>query len=140
VIALLDKLTDLPHKRNAVDLIYLEFSKAFNIIPHEILLVRLDKMGISSPLEGGKELEFRRQPNSCFKRELPVCREATCGLPQTSVSGAVVQLKFADATNLISPGSVCVIFCSTMRSCSALNQQATSDPKLDNQITAGLIY
>lgn len=54
MIALLDKLTDLPDKRSAVDLIYLEFSKAFNIVPHETLLVRLDKMGISSPLEGVK--------------------------------------------------------------------------------------
>lgn len=54
MIALLDKLTDLPDKRSAVDLIYLEFSKAFNIVPHGTLLVRLDKMGISSPLEGVK--------------------------------------------------------------------------------------
>lgn len=48
MIALLDKLTDLPDKRNAVDLIYLEFSKAFNLFPHGTLLVKLDKIEISA--------------------------------------------------------------------------------------------
>lgn len=33
MIALLDKLTELPDKRNAADLIYLEISKAFNYSP-----------------------------------------------------------------------------------------------------------
>lgn len=48
MIALLDKLTDLADKRYEADLIYLEFSKAFNIFPHGTLLVRLDKIEISA--------------------------------------------------------------------------------------------
>lgn len=42
-----DKIIGFPDKGNLVDLIYLEFNKAFDMGPHGKLLVRLEKMRIN---------------------------------------------------------------------------------------------
>lgn len=42
-----DKIIGFPDKGNLVDLIYLEFNKAFDMVPHGKLLVKLEKMRIN---------------------------------------------------------------------------------------------
>lgn len=46
-ISFFDKIIDFLDKGNAVDLIYLDFSKAFDMVLHEKLLVLLVIMGFS---------------------------------------------------------------------------------------------
>lgn len=47
-ISFFDKIIDFLDKGNAVDVIYLDFSKAFDTVPHEKLLVLLMNMGLST--------------------------------------------------------------------------------------------
>lgn len=42
-----DKIIGFPDKGNLVDLIYLQFNKAFDMVPHGKLLVKLEKMRIN---------------------------------------------------------------------------------------------
>lgn len=42
-----DKIIGFPDKGNLVDLIYLEFNKAFDMVPHGKLLAKLEKMRIN---------------------------------------------------------------------------------------------
>lgn len=49
-----DKIIGFPDKGNLVDLIYLEFNKAFDMGPHGKLLVRLEKMRINRTREWGE--------------------------------------------------------------------------------------
>lgn len=49
-----DKIIGFPDKGNSVDLIYLEFNKAFDTGPHGKLLARLEKMRINSTGERGE--------------------------------------------------------------------------------------
>lgn len=46
------KIRDFLDKRNAMDLMYLDFSTSFGMKLHEKLLVRMKKMGITTTLVG----------------------------------------------------------------------------------------
>lgn len=46
-----DKIVDFLDKRNGVDLIYLDFSKMYGMVPHGKLFVKLEKIGISRGIE-----------------------------------------------------------------------------------------
>lgn len=51
-----DKIIGFPDKGNLVDLIYLEFNKAFDMVPHGKLLAELEKMRINR-----RTLKWREQ-------------------------------------------------------------------------------
>ncbi|CAM5164461.1 unnamed protein product [Natator depressus] len=116
LISFFEKVTDFLDKGNAVDLIYLDFSKAFDMGPHGELLVKLEKMGINMKIERWIRnwLSGRRQ-RVLLKGELSGWREVTSGVPQGSVLGPIlfnlfitdlgtksgsVLIKFADDTKL----------------------------------------
>ncbi|CAM4321167.1 unnamed protein product [Caretta caretta] len=116
LISFFEKVTDSLDKGNAVDLIYLDFSKAFDTMPHGELLVKLDKMGINRKIERWIRnwLKGRRQ-RVLLKGELSGWREVTSGVPQGLVLGPIlfnlsitdlgtksgsVLIKFADGTKL----------------------------------------
>ncbi|CAM4321681.1 unnamed protein product [Lepidochelys kempii] len=116
LISFFERVTDFLDKGNAVDLIYLDFSKAFDTVPHGELLVKLDKMGINRKIERwiGNWLKGRLQ-RVLLKGELSGWREVTSGVPQGSVLGPIlfnlfiadlgtksgsVLIKFADDTKL----------------------------------------
>lgn len=45
-----DKIIGFPDKGNLVDLIYLEFNKAFDMVPHGKLPIEFDNMGLVQEL------------------------------------------------------------------------------------------
>ncbi|CAM5151441.1 unnamed protein product [Natator depressus] len=116
LISFFEKLTDFLDKGNAVDLIYLDFSKAFDTVPHGELLVKLEKMGINLNIERWiRNWLTGRLQQVLLKGELSGWREVTSGVPQGSVLGPIlfnlfitdlgtksgsVLIKFADDTKL----------------------------------------
>ncbi|CAM4378502.1 unnamed protein product [Caretta caretta] len=111
-----EKVTDFLDKGNTVDLIYLDFSKAFDTVPHGELLVKLKKMGINMKIERWiRNWLTGTLQRIILKGELSGWREVTSGVPQGSVLGPIlfnlfitdlstksgsVLIKFADYTNL----------------------------------------
>ncbi|CAM4576291.1 unnamed protein product [Caretta caretta] len=116
LISFFEKVTDFLDKGNAVDLIYLDFSKAFDTVPHGELLVKLEKMGINMKIERWIRNWLKgRLQRVLLKGELSGWREVTSGVPQGSVLGPIlfnlfitdlgtksgsVLIKFADDTKL----------------------------------------
>ncbi|CAM5110189.1 unnamed protein product [Natator depressus] len=116
LISFFEKVTDFLDKGNAVDLIYLDFSKAFDTVPHGELLVKLEKMGINRKIERWIRNWLKgRLQRVLLKGELSGWREVTSGVPQGSVLGPIlfnlfitdlgtksgsVLIKFADDTKL----------------------------------------
>ncbi|CAM5127349.1 unnamed protein product [Natator depressus] len=116
LISFFETVTDFLDKGNAVDLIYLDFSKAFDTVPHGELLVKLEKMGINMKIERWIRNWLKgRLQWVILKGELSGWREVTNGVPQGSVLGPVlfnlfitdlstksgsVLIKFADDTKL----------------------------------------
>ncbi|CAM4453019.1 unnamed protein product [Caretta caretta] len=116
MISFFEKVTDSLDKGNAVDLIYLDFSKALDTMPHGELLVKLDKMGINRKIERWiKNWLKGRLQRVLLKGGLSGWREVTSGVPQGSVLGPIlfnlfitdlgtksgsVLIKFADDTKL----------------------------------------
>ncbi|CAM5090421.1 unnamed protein product [Natator depressus] len=111
-----EKVTDFLDKGNAVDLIYLDFSKAFDTVPQGELLVKLEKMGINMKIERWIRNWLKgRLQRVILKGELSGWREVTSGVPQGSVLGPIlfnlfitdlrtksesVLIKFTDDTKL----------------------------------------
>ena len=46
LILFFDQVTSLIDRRNAVDIVYLDFSKAFNKVSHEILISKVTRCGL----------------------------------------------------------------------------------------------
>ncbi|CAM4553252.1 unnamed protein product [Caretta caretta] len=116
LISFFEKVTDFLDKGNAVDLIYLNFSKAFDTVPHGELLVKLEKMGINMNIERWIRNWLKgRLQWVLLKGELSGWWEVTSGVPQGSVLGPIlfnlfitdlstksgsVLIKFVDDTKL----------------------------------------
>ncbi|CAM5076373.1 unnamed protein product [Eretmochelys imbricata] len=116
LIPFFEKVTDFLDKGNAVDLIYLDFSKVFDTVPHGELLVKLEKMGINMKIERWiRNWLTGRLQRVILKGELSGWRKVTSGVPQGSVLGPIlfnlfitdlgtksgsVLIKFADDTKL----------------------------------------
>ncbi|CAM4590454.1 unnamed protein product [Lepidochelys kempii] len=119
LISFFENVTDFLDKGNAVDLIYLDFSKAFDTVPHGELLVKLEKMGINIKMERWIRNWLKgRLQRVLLKGELSGWRDVTSGVPQGSVLGPIlfnlfitdlstksgsVLIKFADDTK---PGCI----------------------------------
>ncbi|CAM4664948.1 unnamed protein product [Caretta caretta] len=116
LISFFEKVTDFLDKGNAVDLIYLDFSKVFDTVPPGELFVKLEKMGINRKIERWIRNWLKgRLQRVLLKGELSGWREVTSGVPQGLVLGPIlfnlfitdlgtksgsVLIKFADDTKL----------------------------------------
>ena len=91
LIEVYDKLTELIDDGKNIDIVYLDFKKAFDSIPHERLLLKMKGYGIV-----GKTLQWVRSFLTGRKQRVRVGNsysnetEVTSGIPQGSILGPVL--------------------------------------------------
>ena len=87
----LEDITEAMDNRNDVDVIYLDFCKAFDKIPHRRLLKKLEKYGIKGKvLNWIKDFLSERQQRVFIKGSSSTWTDVASGVPQGSVLGTTL--------------------------------------------------
>ena len=91
----LDIWTDLLDQGHCLDVIYLDFSKAFDSVPHKRLLEKMRGYGITgSTLGWCKDFLSGRRQRVVINGEMSEWREVLSGVPQGSVIGPTMFVLF----------------------------------------------
>ena len=118
LLEFLERVTDDTDRGNNTDIAYLDFAKAFDKVPHAILLVKLKALGVNDQVSSWIEawLTDRRQ-RVVVSGETSVWSAVSSGVPQGSILGPLLfivyindldekmtstVLKFADDTKISS--------------------------------------
>jgi len=91
LVQLVDKLSELLDQGIGVDTVYLDFSKAFDSVPHQRLLQKLESYGvIGSVLQWIQSFLLSRKQKVAIGAAVSTWAEVIRGVPQGSVLGPVL--------------------------------------------------
>ena len=110
LLEVMEYLTDFFDEGNAVDIIYLDFKKAFDSVPHQRLLVKIKSYGISGNLYNWiTDFLTGRSQRVRVENDFSNHAQVLSGIPQGSILGPIL---FTIFINDISDGieSVCRVF------------------------------
>lgn len=94
----LTQLTDWQQidKQPVVGTVLLEFSAAFDLIEHEILLNKLSTYGFTCLLSSGWKVISQTQKRVLFNGSLSDVKQLKCGTPQWSCLGTLIYIIFTN--------------------------------------------
>jgi len=88
MLLVVDKLSEILDQGGAVDTVYLDFAKAFDSVPHERLLLKLQSYGVSGcVLNWIRNFITLRQQSVCVDGIYSALVNVISGVPQGSVLG-----------------------------------------------------
>lgn len=111
LITLIDKILDALDSGKYVVGVFLDFSKAFDTVNHDILLKKLDIYGIRGiALKWLKSYLERRTQYVVYNGESSLLGEVRCGVPQGSVLGPLLYLMYVNDIANVSSNILPILF------------------------------
>ncbi|CAM5110654.1 unnamed protein product [Natator depressus] len=90
-IAFFDRVTSLLNRREVVDMVYLDFSKAFDAVLHDLLLTKLGKCNLDgATIRWVHNWLENHSQRVVISGSQPCWKGITSGVPQGSVLGPVL--------------------------------------------------
>jgi len=95
LLVTLEMWTEMIDKSEPIDVIYLDFKKAFDTVPHHRLISKLKAYGISGPLlDWIKDFLTDRRQKVIVNQKSSEFKTVTSGIPQGSVLGPILFVIF----------------------------------------------